>query len=104
MVFLQYKKPTMSIISLLGKSKELTRILKETFGKDAYIQRISGEDLFYSDGDAIYYEFKVVQGSNSAYVGAYGFLVSTLDEPFRLAIKNWYDKYVPVNKVLDEEY
>lgn len=93
----------MSIISLLGKSKELARILKETFGKEAYIQRITGEDFFYSDGDATYYEFKVVQGSNSAYVGGYGFLVSTLDEPFRLAIKKWYDKYVPLNNVLEGE-
>ena len=39
------------------------------------ITNISGADLFYTDGDAGLYEFKLTQGTNTAYIAFHGMII-----------------------------
>ena len=75
------------------KSGELISDLKHAFQTEAFIREISGADLYYTDGRAAFYEFKIVQGGDIAFAGGYGFLVLEGDDMFREVIKNWYNKY-----------
>jgi len=88
----------MNFISIKDKTPELLADLKGHYGTDASIHQITGTDLYYSDGDAAIYEFKVVHKTNYSYVGSCGILVTATDEHFRTIIKNWFDKYIHLCK------
>ena len=88
----------MNFISIKDKTPELLLALKEHYGTDASMHQITGADLYYSDGDAAIYEFKVVHKSNYAFIGNCGVLITEKEEPFKLIIKKWFDKYIHLCK------
>ena len=56
------------------------------------ITNISGADLFYTDGDAGLYEFKVTQGTNTAYIAFHGMIIRSEDPEFSKTLRFWHGK------------
>jgi hypothetical protein len=80
----------MEHIRLLGKTQNLIVRLTLLNKEIPLITNISGADLFYTDGDAGLYEFKVTQGTNTAYIAFHGMIVRSEDPEFRKTLVFWH--------------
>ena len=80
----------MEHISLRDKTQGLiTRLILLSKG-DVQMTNISGADLFYTDGDAGLYEFKLIQGANYAYIAFHGMIIRSEDPDFRKILQHWH--------------
>jgi len=89
----------MTFYRLKDKSDELLANLKAEFSYDAHTFIITSYDLYHTDGDAAAYEFKLVQGGYSAYVGGIGYNIINGNDKFREIIKNWFNKHTQSNQM-----
>ena len=80
----------MEHIRLLGNTQNLIVRLTLLNKEIPLITNISGADLFYTDGDAGLYEFKVTQGTNTAYIAFHGMIVRSEDPEFRKTLGFWH--------------
>lgn len=80
----------MEHIPLLGKTQNLI-VRLSLFNKEIpQITNISGADLFYTDGDAGLYEFKLTQGTHTAYIAFHGMIIRSEDPEFRKTLGFWH--------------
>ena len=80
----------MEHISLRDKAQDLIVRLTLLSKDNIQITNISGADLFYTDGDAGLYEFKVIQGANYAYIAFHGMIIQSEDPDFRKTLQHWH--------------
>lgn len=80
----------MEHISLRDKVDSLIVRLTLLSKEEVNITNISGADLFYTDGDAGLYEFKLTQGTNTAYIAFHGMIIRSEDPEFRKTLGFWY--------------
>lgn len=80
----------MEHISLREKINSLIARLTLLSKEEVNITNISGADLFYTDGDAGLYEFKLTQGTNTAYIAFHGMIILSEDPEFRKTLKFWH--------------
>jgi len=80
----------MEHISLRDKTQCLIARLILLSKDDVQITNISGTDLFYTDGDAGLYEFKLIQGANYAYIAFHGMIIRSEDADFRKTLLHWH--------------
>lgn len=80
----------MEHISLRDKVNSLTIGLSLFSKEQVNITNISGADLFYTDGDAGLYEFKLTQATNTAYIAFHGMIIRSEDPEFRKTLGFWH--------------
>jgi hypothetical protein len=80
----------MEHISLRDKVDSLIVRLTLLSKEEVNITNISGADLFYTDGDAGLYEFKLTQGTNTAYIAFHGMIIRSEDPEFRKTLGFWH--------------
>ena len=80
----------MEHISLREKINSLIARLTLLSKEEVNITNISGADLFYTDGDAGLYEFKLTQGTNTAYIAFHGMIIRSEDPEFRKTLGVWH--------------
>ena len=80
----------MEHISLRDKVNSLTIRLSLFSKEQVNITNISGADLFYTDGDAGLYEFKLTQPTNTAYIAFHGMIIRSEDPEFRKTLGFWH--------------
>jgi hypothetical protein len=80
----------MEHISLRDKVNSLTIRLSLFSKEQVNITNISGADLFYTDGDAGLYEFKLTQATNTAYTAFHGMIIRSEDPEFRKILGFWH--------------
>lgn len=80
----------MEHISLRDKVDILIVRLTLLSKEEINITNISGADLFYTDGDAGLYEFKLTQGTNTAYISFHGMIIRSENTEFRKTLGFWH--------------
>ena len=80
----------MEHISLRDKIDSLIVRLTLLSKEQVNITNISGADLFYTDGNAGLYEFKVTQGTNNVYIAFHGIMFRSEDPEFRKTLGFWH--------------
>lgn len=80
----------MEHIPLRDKTEDLITSLTLLSKEQVQITNISGADIYYTDGDAGLYEFKLTQGVNSAYIAFHGMIIRSEDTEFCKTLRYWH--------------
>jgi hypothetical protein len=80
----------MEHISLRDKVQDLIARLTSLSKEHVQITNISGADMFYTDGNAGLYEFKLTQGTNNVYIAFHGLMFRSEDPEFRKILGIWH--------------
>jgi hypothetical protein len=80
----------MEHIPLVDKTQNLI-VRLSLFNKEIpQITNISGADMYYTDGDAGLYEFKLTQGIHTAYIAFHGMIIRSEDPEFHKILGFWH--------------